>query len=137
VIHLDEDEVRSLFSEYLEGELSPELRDSVQVFLSSNPSVAAELIDYQRTIDILHRLPEREPVLDMWSGIAPAVQQYKSEFRLPLRERLIHKWHGALASFNEGVLFYTRQVAMRAHERLTRNMLHTSTDRINEGGTDA
>ncbi len=136
MIHLDEDEVRSLFSEYLEGELSPELRDSVQVYLSSNPTVAAELIDYQRTIDILHRLPEREPVLDMWSAIAPTAQQYKVEFRLSLRERLIHKWQGALAAVNEGILFYTRQVAARAHGRLTRNLLHTS-DTMNEGGTDA
>ena len=136
MIHLDEDEVRSLFAEYLDGELSPELRDSVQIFLSSNPSVAAELIEFQRTIDILHRLPEREPVLDMWSAIAPDAQQYKAEFRLSVRERLIHKWHGALAAFNEGVLFYTRQVAARAHGRLSRNLLHT-TDRINEGGTDA
>ena len=54
MIVLDEDEVRSLFSEYLDGTLSPEVRDEVQVFLSDHPSLAAELIQYERTLTILH-----------------------------------------------------------------------------------
>lgn len=137
MIVLDEDEVRSLFSEYLDGTLSPEVRDEVQVFLSDHPSLAAELIQYERTLTILHRLPAREPMLDMWSAIAPEAQQFKAEFRLSFREKMHHKWHGLVAAFSEGVILYTHTLASRSQERLSRNLLHASPSRIKEGGTDA
>jgi len=137
VIDLDEEEVRSLFSEYLEGMLSPEVRDEVQAFLSDNPSLAAELIQYERTLAILHRLPAREPVIDMWAAIAPAAQEYKSEFRLTLKDKIHHKWHSFVATLSEGVILYTHTVASRAQARLGRHLLHSRPDRINEGGTDA
>ena len=137
MIVLDEDQARSLFSEYLEGTLSHEVRDQVQVYLSDNPALAAELIQYERTLAILHRLPAREPVIDMWQAIAPEVQQYKAEFRLPLKDKIRHKWHGLVAAFSEGIILYTNVVASRAQQRFGRHLMHSQPDRIKEGRTDA
>lgn len=134
---LDEDEVRSLFSEYLERTLSPEVRDQVQVFLSNHASLAAELIQYERTLAILHRLPERESVIDMWPAISPEAEKYKSEFRLSLKDRIIHNWHSLIATFSEGVILYTRTVAARAQRHFSHHLLHASAERIKESGTDA
>lgn len=122
MINLDEDEVRSLFSEYLEGTLEPELRDKVQIFLAEHPQVASELIHYERTLAILHRLPPREPVLDMWSEVEPEVKRFRSEIRWSLKERIRNRWFNGIARMNEGITLYTHMLAERSYDRLRKHL---------------
>ena len=73
------DEARARFSDYLENALDPAARDEMQAFLAQEPEAAAEMIGLERTLSRLHRLPPREPVLDLWLEFAPQVEAFRAE----------------------------------------------------------
>lgn len=115
---------RARFSDYLENVLSPKERDQLQAYLAQEPAAAAELIALERTLSLLHRLPEREPSLDLWREIAPAVEAFRVERRQRLPARLRGQWAVFVASVSEGVILWTHALARRAHYHLAPH-LHT------------
>jgi len=118
------DEARAQFSNYLENTLTPAARDRMQVYLASDPDAAAELIGLERTLSLLRRLPEREPSLDLWREIAPAVEAYRAERRLSASVRLRGRVSELLSQISAGVILWTSALARRAHHHLSPHLLH-------------
>lgn len=118
------DEARAQYSDYLEDALDPAARDAMQAFLAREPEAAAELIGLERTLSRLHRLPPREPVLDLWREFAPQVEAYRAERRLNLTTRLRLHWGALLSQVSAGVILWTHALASRAHTGLGRHLRH-------------
>ena len=112
------EEARALFSDYLENALDPAERDTLQAYLAQEPEAAAELIELERTLSLLHRLPEREPSLDLWRELAPEIENFRAERRQSLPVRLRGQWAVFLSSVSEGVILWTHALAYRAHHHL-------------------
>jgi len=119
---------RLLFSDYLEDALNPAARDALQAFLAQNPDAAAELIALERTLSLLHRLPEREPTLDLWRELAPEIEAFRAERRLSFLTRLRAHWSVFVSSVSEGVILWTHALARRAHHYLGPH-LHSEKER--------
>lgn len=111
------EQARDQFSDYLEDALDPAARDALQAHLARHPALASELIALERTVSVLHRLPSREPSLDLWREFAPLAEAYKAERRLPLSARLRLHWELLSASVGEGILVWTHALSERAHRR--------------------
>ncbi len=122
------EEARALFSEYLEDALSPKERDALQAYLAEHPDAAAELISLERTLSLLHRLPEREPALDLWRELAPEIEAYRAERRQSLPVRLRAHWAVFVSSVSEGVILWTHALARRAQHHLGPH-LHSERER--------
>ena len=125
---MTQENARRLFSDYLEDALNPATRDALQAFLADNPDAAAELIALERTLSLLHRLPEREPSLDIWRELLPEVEAFRTERRLKPSARLRAHWAVFVSSVSEGVILWTHALARRAHHHLSPN-LHPERER--------
>ena len=112
------EEAQALFSDYLEDALDPAARDALQAHLAQDPDAAADLIALARTLSVLHRLPEREPSLDLWRELLPEVEAVRAERHLSLPARLRAHWSVLVASVSEGVILWTHALARRAHHHL-------------------
>lgn len=119
---LTPEEARSRLSDYLENALDPEARDEMQAFLAREPDAASELFALERTLSLLHRLPPREPSLDLWHEFAPQVDAFRAERRLSVARRLRAHWGELIASLSEGVILWTHLLAARARARLGRHL---------------
>lgn len=118
------DEARVLFSDYLDKTLDSATRDKLQEYLASAPDIAAELIAFERTLTLLHRLPAREPSLDLWSEFAPKFAAYQAERKLGLAVRLRQNWSNVLSELSTGMILWTHALAGCTHARFERYMLH-------------
>ena len=118
------EQARALYSDYLEDALEPARRDEMQAFLAGEPDCAAELFALERTMTLLHRLPVREPSLDLWREFAPRAEAFRAERRLNLSERLGLHWGMLLSELSEGVILWTHALAERAQLHLHRHLLH-------------
>lgn len=118
------DEARARYTDYLEDALDPAARDEMQAFLAREPEAAAEMIALERTLSVLHRLPPREPVLDLWREFAPQVEIFRAERCLNLATRLRLHWSALLSQVSAGIILWTHALASRAHTGLSRHLLH-------------
>ena len=118
------EDARTLFSDYLENTLNPADRDTLQAYLALEPDAAAELIELERTLSLLRRLPEREPSLDIWREMAPEIEAFRAERRLSLAGRLSLHWADLLSSISEGVILWTHALAHRARQHLGPHLRH-------------
>lgn len=127
------EEARASFSDYLEDALDPAARDAMQAFLAKEPDAAAEMIGLERTLSLLHRLPPREPVLDIWREFAPQVETFRAERRLDLVTRLRLHWGALLSQVSAGVILWTHALASQAHTGLSRHLLHDAWSALHAG----
>ena len=111
------EQAQDKFSDYLEDALDPADRADLQAHLAQDPDSASELLALERTMTLLHRLPPREPSLDLWREFAPQAAAYKAERRLSLPARLHLQWELLTASFGDGILLWTHALADRAGRR--------------------
>ena len=111
------EDVRARFSDYLENALSLKERDQMQAYLAAQPEAAAELIALERTLSLLHRLPEREPSLDLWRELLPEIEAFRAERRQTLPARLRGQWAVFMISVSEGIILWTHTLAHRAQHR--------------------
>lgn len=118
------DEARVLFSDYLDKTLDSATRDKLQEYLASSPDIAAELIAFERTLTLLHRLPAHEPSLDLWGEFAPKFAAFQAERKLSLAARLRLSWKAMLSELSTGAILWTHALAGRTHARFERYMLH-------------
>jgi len=118
------EEARALFSDYLEDTLNPQTRDEMQAFLSQDPDCAAELFGLERTLSLLHRLPPREPALDLWREFAPLVEEFRATRRLDWAQRLRLRGEEWRAQISGGVILWTHALSERARARLERYVFH-------------
>ncbi len=121
---MTQDEARALFSEYLDNALDAPQRDEMQAFLAREPECAAELFALERTLSLLHRLPPREPALDIWRELAPRVEKFQAERRQPWLHRVRLQWEQARSQASDGVILWTDALAARAKSRLSHYLRH-------------
>ncbi len=108
-------EATALFSEYVDGTLGPDEKDRLQAYLAANPQSAAELIQFERTISVLRRLPQPEPVIDMWAEFSPKLAAYLAEQKRPAK--LSAKWADMRSRLSAGLILYTQALAERTCAR--------------------
>ena len=118
------EEAQALFSDYLEDALSTHKRDEMQAFLAREPECAAEMFALDRTLSLLHRLPQREPALDIWREFLPRVEAFKAERKLSWMERLRLRGEEFQAQISSGIILWTQALSECAHARLSRYLQH-------------
>ena len=118
------EEAKEKFSEYLEGTLDPATRDAMQAFLAAQPECAADLIAFERTLAVLHRLPPREPALDLWREFAPRMAEFQAERGAAPGRRAAHHWERLRSQVSAGLILWTHALASRTHTRLEKYLLH-------------
>lgn len=116
-------EARALFSEYVDGSLDDVRKDRLQAFLAANPESAAELMQFERTLSIVHRLPPQEPTLDMWAEFSPKMTEYLAEQKMDPIRRLRHQWTNLRSSVSEGIILWTHIMAARSRTHLGKYLL--------------
>ncbi|MGO8671874.1 MAG: anti-sigma factor family protein [Capsulimonadaceae bacterium] len=119
-------EARGYFSDYVEGALDPDTKDRVQSYLTAHPDAAAEMIEFQRVLSIVHRVPPHEPVLDLWGEFAPKLAEFQAERKLDPAKRMETQLAGFRSNLSAGVILYTHALAAQARNRLERYLMHDS-----------
>ena len=118
------EEAQALFSEYLEDALNTLQRDEMQAFLAREPECAAEMFALDRTLSLLHRLPPREPALDIWREFLPRVEAFQAERKLGWMERLQLRGEEFQAQISSGIILWTHALSEHTHARLSRYLQH-------------
>lgn len=118
------DEAQPLFSLYLEDALDPRQRDELQVFLMRDQECAAEMFALERTLSLLHRLPAREPALDIWHEFLPRVEEFKAQRKLGWSALVRLRLDEVRARISDGVILWTQAVSYYAQSRLSRYLHH-------------
>lgn len=134
---MTDDEARALFSDYVENMLDPSEKDKLQAYLAASPEIAAELIQFQRMLTVVHRLPPEEPRLDMWSEFAPRMAEYKAHRKMVPAERFKLRWSELISSVSAGLILYTHALAHRTHRRFARYLLADTTSSYENNTSDA
>jgi hypothetical protein len=117
------EDARGLYSDYVENNLDDATRDELQSYLAKTPDAAAELIGFERTLAVLHRLPPREPSLDLWREFAPKLAAYQAERKQGWQQRVRLSWTRMLSELSTGVILWTHALADRSHARFERYLL--------------
>lgn len=129
------EQARILYSDYLDNLLDQATRDELQAFLAETPAAAAELIGFERTLSLLHRLPQQEPSLDLWREFAPKLAAYQAERRLGLWRRMHQNWRRMMSELSAGMILWTHALADRTQARFERYLLHDPLPHY--GGSDS
>ena len=61
-------------ADFLDGTLSPQKLKEVERLLQGNSSVARDAQELSEVLQLLHQLPQREPVLDVWPELEPKLE---------------------------------------------------------------
>jgi len=78
-------------SEYVDGDLTPEERRSLEAHLDGCATCARIVADLRAVVATARGLPDRDPTADLWSGIAARLPDAPGVTSLPLRRRQ-RKW---------------------------------------------
>ncbi|MDX1934272.1 MAG: zf-HC2 domain-containing protein [Capsulimonadales bacterium] len=116
--------VREALSDHMEGGLPPSLRQSVTGHLKDCDSCAQEEREMAAMLGFLHhRLPKREPVLDIWAEMAPKIAAIQAEERLSIAARLRLRAGKFLGTVAAGAIMFTQALAMTTETRLRKYLL--------------
>lgn len=118
---------RELYSDYLEGTLDPNTKREMERFLAETPLAQKELVEFEKMLSLMHRLPPREPSLDLWREFAPHMAEWQKERKLGWREKMATGWMRTLSQISTGLILWTHAVADRTHARLERYLLNDPT----------
>jgi len=121
---MEERHVRELLSDYVEGNLTPERHALIAARLCDNPELSREAESLASMLTILHdHIPRREPVLDIWSELAPKIAAMQAEERLGVGERVRLRTGRFLSAVALGAILFTQAVAMNTSRRLQKYLL--------------
>ena len=116
--------VREALSDYMEGGLPTSLRQSVAAHLTGCANCASEEREMAAMLNFLHHnLPSREPVLDMWSELAPKIAVYQAEERLTIPARLRLRTGRFLGTVAAGAILFTQALAMNTEARMRKYLI--------------
>lgn len=116
--------VREALSEYVEGGLPPPLRQSVAAHLTRCLDCANEERDLTAMLNLLHQqLPKREPVLDLWTELAPKIAAIQAEERLTIPARVKLRAGRFLGTVAAGAILFTQALAMNTEARMRKYLL--------------
>ena len=87
----------------------------------------SEYLEEERTLaallNVLHRLPAREPVLDIWRELEPKVEAVLAEERLGMGARLQVRVGRFLSNLAAGSILFTQALAMNTEARMRKYLI--------------
>lgn len=122
-----------VLSEYLEGELASPERERIEAQLASDADLAREAHEMAAVIRLLHQVPRREPVLDIWSELSPKIEAYKAEEKLGVGARVRLRAGRFLGNVAMGAILFTQALAMNTEAHM-RKYLISDPLTLGEGG---
>ena len=116
--------VREALSEYTEGTLPPSLRQGMTAHLTGCADCTDEAREMAALLKFLHhRLPKREPVLDIWTELAPKIALVQAEERLTVPDRLKLRAGRFLGTVATGAILFTQALAMTTEARMRKYLV--------------
>jgi anti-sigma factor RsiW len=113
-------------ADLLDGTLSPQKLKEVERLLQGNTSVAREAQELSEVLQILHQLPQREPVIDVWPELEPQLVQHQLEERMGLFTRWRFRGARFLSNFASGAILFTQAVALNTESKMRKFVMADS-----------
>jgi anti-sigma factor RsiW len=119
--------------DYLDGTLSPEKLGEFERLLQSDTALAKETQELGALLQILHQLPAREPVIDVWPELEPKLVQFQLEERMGVFARWRFRGARFLSNFASGAILFTQAVALNTENQMRRYVMPDSLASGGEG----
>ena len=110
-------------ADFLDGTLSPQKRKEFDRLLQSNPVLTKETQELSEILQILHQLPPREPVIDVWPELEPKLLQFQLEERMGLFARWRFRGARFLSNFAFGAILFTQAVALNTETKMRKYVM--------------
>lgn len=117
--------------DFLDGTLTAEKRQEFERALQSNPALATETQELSQLLQLLHQLPPREPVIDVWPELEPKLVQFQLEERMGLFARWRFRGARFLSNFAFGAILFTQAVALNTETKMRKYVMP---DAVGAGG---
>ena len=118
------DSVRATLSDFVENNLSPTERESVELHLNGCEGCRHEARQFQSLLTLLQeRIPAREPSLDIWAELSPKIEAIRAEERLGIAARMKLRSGRFLGNFAAGAILFTQALAMNTQRRMQKYLI--------------
>ena len=112
--------------DFLDGALSAEKRKEFERALQVDKILARETQELASVLQILHQLPQREPVIDVWPELEPQLIQHQLEERMGLFTRWRFRGARFLSNFASGAILFTQAVALNTESKMRKFVMADS-----------
>lgn len=119
--------------DYVDGTLSSEQRSEFERLLDQDPVLAREAQELSRLLEVLHQLPQREPVIDVWPELEPRLAQFQAEERMGLFARWRFRGARFLSNVASGAILFTQAVALNTENQMRKYVMPDSVASGGEG----
>lgn len=116
-------QVQEELSDYLEGTLVSGRSEAVEAHLQTCTLCAAEERSLASLLSVLHGLPRREPVLDLWTELSPKVEEVNAEMRLGVFGLLRLRAGRIVSNFAAGTILFTRALAVNTESSMRKYLV--------------
>ena len=120
-------------ADFLDGTLSPQKLKEVERLLQGNSSVARDAQELSEVLQLLHQLPQREPVLDVWPELEPKLVQFQLEERMGIFARWRFRCARFLSNFAFGAILFTQAVALNTENKMRQYVMPEAVSSGGEG----
>jgi anti-sigma factor RsiW len=119
--------------DFLDGALSVEKRQEFEKAMQGDPALARETEELSQVLALLHQLPQREPVIDVWPELEPKLIQHQLEERMGLFARWRFRGVRFLSNFASGAILFTHAVALNTETKMRKYVMPGSLTSGGEG----
>jgi anti-sigma factor RsiW len=112
--------------DFLDGALSSERQKEFERALQGNPALATEAQELSQVLQLLHQLPAREPVIDVWPELEPKLVEFQLEERMGLFARWRFRGARFLSNFASGAILFTQAVAQNTEQKMRKFVMADS-----------
>lgn len=117
-------QVQEDLSDYLEGTLPSGRSEAIEAHLQSCALCAAEERSFASLLSVLHSLPQREPVLDLWAELSPRVDEVRAEMRMGVFGRMRLRAGRIVSNFAAGTILFTRALAVNTESSMRKYLVN-------------
>ena len=110
---MDCGKAQELMSDYLEQYLAEPEAARMAEHLAGCETCRAELADLEETLRVVHGLPQKEPVLDLWDEFTPRFVEICAESRLSLMDSIRMYFAHVFMALREGWEIFVTAVIRR------------------------
>ena len=89
--------------------------------------------EFAEILQLLHTLPQREPVIDVWPELEPKLIQHQLEERMGLFARWRFRGARFLSNFASGAILFTHAVALNTETKMRKYVMSGSLASDGEG----
>lgn len=110
-------------SDYVEGNLSAAQQHEFDRARQDDPNLEREAQELRTLLQVLHQLPPREPVIDVWPELEPKLALIQAEERLSFFARWRCRIERFLSNFASGAILFTHAVALNTEMKMRKYVL--------------